>query len=143
MTFLDAFALIAFLAGEPSAGQVRDLLRQGDCWLTTVQLTETLDVLVRVLGHDPRDVDRVLEPLLATELALLDIGEPEARTAAALRQRHYRKGSSELSLADCVLLAAAVPRAATIATSDPPLAAAARTEGAPVEALPDSRGRLP
>lgn len=50
---------------------------------------------------------------------------------------------SELSLADCVLLASAVPRAASIATSDPALATAARREGATVEALPDSQGRLP
>lgn len=143
MTFLDAFALIAFLAGEPATPQVRTLLRRGNCWLTSVQLMETLDVLVRVLGHDRGDVERVLEPLLVTELGLLEIGEPEARTAAALRTAHYRKGTSELSLADCMLLAAAAPRTAAIATSDPPLASAARREGVSLEALPDSQGRVP
>lgn len=143
MTFLDAFALIAFVAGEPAAERVRHLLRGGDCWLTSVQLAETLDVLVRVLGHDPAEVVRVLDPLLATEVSLLEVGEPEARTAAALRRRHYRKGTSELSLADCLLLAAAVPRSAAIVTSDLPLATAARAEGVGVDPLPDSRGRLP
>lgn len=143
MTFLDAFALIAFLAGEPAADRVRDLLRAGDCWLSAIQLAETMDVLVRVLEHERSEVERVLDPLLVTELGLVEVGEPEARTAAALRQRHYRKGSSELSMADCVLLASAVPRSASIATSDPALATAARREGVTLEALPDSGGRVP
>lgn len=143
MILLDAYALIAFVAGEPAAPNVRTLLRSGDCWLSTAQLAETLDVLVRVLGAARNEVDRVLDPLLAGGIGLVDVGEPEARLAAPLRHRHYRKPDSELSLADCLLLATAVPRGAAIATSDPPLAAAARYEQLTVEALPDCRGRAP
>lgn len=143
MILLDAFALIAFLRGEASAPLVRNMLRRGGCWLGAVQLAETLDVTVRVLGHDRGTVERALDPLLATTLGLLDVGEPEARDAARLRAAHYRKGGSELSLADCLLIAAALHRSCAVATSDEPLARAARLEGVGVEALPDSSGRLP
>lgn len=143
MTLLDAYALIAFLAGERAAEQVSELIRAGDCALTTVQLAETEDVLVRVLGQDRAAVTDALDPLLATEIELVEIGRTEARLGAELRCRHYQKRTSELSLADCLLLGAALPRAAGVATSDPPLAAAARHEGVTVLALPDTRGRLP
>ena len=48
---------------------------------------------------------------------------------------------SPLSLADCVLLAAA--SGASLATADPPLARAARAERIEVHPLQDSRGRRP
>lgn len=143
MILLDAFALIAFLRGEASAPLVRGLLRSGGCWLGAVQLAETLDVSVRVLGHDRGAVERALDPLLATTLGLLDVGEPEAREAARMRAAHYRKGDSELSLADCLLIAAALHRSCVIATSDGPLARAARLEAVGVSALPNSAGHLP
>lgn len=143
MILLDSYALIAFLAGERAAPEVRALLRSGDCALSTAQLAETLDVLVRVLGADRRHVDRVLDPLLLSEIDLVDVGEPEARGGASLRHRHYRRSEAELSLADCLLLATAVLRGATVATSDPPLAVATRNEQLRVEALPDRQGRLP
>lgn len=143
MILLDAFALIAFLRGERSAALVGELLRGGDCWLGAVQLAETLDVTVRVLGHDRESVERAVDPLLATTLGLLDVGEPEARDAARVRAAHYRKGTTELSMADCLVIAAAVHRSCTIATSDEPLARAARLEGIGVQGLPDSSGRLP
>lgn len=143
MILLDAYALVALLAAEPATSEVQRLLRTGVCSVTTTQLAETLDVLVRVLGKDRAAIEGAVDPLLATTLALLELGDPEARLAARIRASHYRKGTAELSLADCVLLATAMPRGATIATSDPPLADAAREEGLTVHGLPDRAGRLP
>ncbi len=143
MTLLDAYALIAFLAGERAATQVSELIRSGDCALTSVQLAETEDVLARVLGHDREAVQRAIDPLLVSDIELVDIGAPEARVGAELRGRHYRKRTSELSLADCLLLGAATTRGAGLATSDSPLATAARHEGVPVVALPSTSGMMP
>lgn len=143
MTLLDAYALIALLAGERAAPQVRELIRAGDCALTSVQLAETEDVLVRVVGHHREAVQRAIDPLLVSEVELVDIGAPEARVGAELRGRHYHKRTSELSLADCLLLGAATIRGARLATSDPPLVVAARHEGVPVVSLPSTSGVMP
>jgi rRNA-processing protein FCF1 len=63
-----------------------------------------------------------------------------ARTSAP---RRYHRTRAPLSLADCLLLAAARGAQAIVATADRPLAGAARAEGIEVAALPDSRGRRP
>jgi predicted nucleic acid-binding protein len=62
---------------------------------------------------------------------------------ASLRRRHYDRATRELSLADCFLLAAASRLDASIATSDPGVASAAREESLELIALPDSTGRRP
>jgi predicted nucleic acid-binding protein len=74
-------------------------------------------------------------------LTLVAVDERLARDGASLRARHYHRTRSALSLADCVLLAAA--SGAALATADAPLARAARGEQIEVHALPDSRGRRP
>jgi hypothetical protein len=48
-----------------------------------------------------------------------------------------------LSMADCAALAVAAALDEPLMTSDPPLAAAARSEGVLVIPLPDSEGRFP
>lgn len=94
MTLLDAYALIAFLAGERAATQVSELIRSGDCALTSVQLAEIQDVLARVLGHDREAVQRAIDPLLVSDIELVDIGAPEARVGAGRRagRRRVRAG---------------------------------------------------
>ena len=143
MILLDAYALVAFLAGERAAAEVGSLLRAGDVAIPAPNLAETLDVLQRVRGHSRSAVDGALEPLLATVLRVIPADESEARLTATLRVKHYDKKTSPLSLADCFLLAIAKAARASLATSDPPLAAAARTEDVTCKALPDSRGRRP
>jgi predicted nucleic acid-binding protein len=143
LILLDAYALVAFLGGEPAAHDVRPLFGRDDTAITAVNLAEALDVLVRVRRHHPDDIDAALAPLLATLLRVVPVGEPEARLASALRVRHYHRRTSPLSLADCLVLAGGVSGPASIATSDPPLAAAARKEGVRVIALRDSTGRRP
>ena len=63
--------------------------------------------------------------------------------AGALRARYYRKRQCEISLGDCFALALAKRRRASLATSDPDLASAARSEGVAIVPLPDSRGTRP
>ncbi len=143
MTLLDAYALVAFLAGEKAAPGVERLLRAGAPAMTAVNLAETIDVLVRVRGHALPEVETRLVPLLATTIRVVPVGESEARLAAAARAKHYHRRTAPLSLADCFLLAAALAQRAAIATSDPPLARAARAEGVTVVPLPDSAGSVP
>lgn len=141
-TLLDAYPLIALLADEPPASEVALVLGQGDISITSVNLGEALDVLERVHGVPERVLRGAIETLAAAGLAVVPVLDAEAWRAAALRARHYRRRVSEISLADCFLLAVARP-GDRVATSDRPLARAARAEGIDVIALPDSRGRRP
>ncbi|MHB1974345.1 MAG: PIN domain-containing protein [Acidimicrobiales bacterium] len=137
---LDAFAVVAILRGEPAADDLLPHLASGDAACHPVNLAEVLDQLVRLDGRDGDDVEADIA-LLGVEIAPADDGE--LANAGRLRARHYRRGDSAVSLADCVAAAHALAHGLTLATSDPPLAALMRTEGGTVLALPDSAGRRP
>lgn len=138
---LDAFALIALLRDEPAAGEVEGLLRRGEAAVTAINLAEALDVLERVDAVPRARLDELTGPLVAESVGLVEVDERLARDGASLRARHYHRTRSPLSLADCVLLAAAA--GASLATADPPLARAARAERIEIHPLQDSRGRRP
>lgn len=138
---LDAFALIALLRDEPAAGEVEALLRRGEAAVTAINLAEALDVLERVDAVPRARLDELTGPLVAESVGLVEVDERLARDSASLRARHYHRTRSPLSLADCVLLAAA--SGASLATADPPLARAARAERIEIHPLQDSRGRRP
>ena len=140
---LDAFALIALLRDEPAADEVEKILRRGEAAMSAVNLAEALDVLQRVDGVDRTRLDALTTPLVTESLQLLVVDERTARDGAEVRARRYHRSRAPLSLADCLLLAAARGTEAVVATADRPLAAAAREEGVEVAALPDSRGRRP
>jgi uncharacterized protein with PIN domain len=140
---LDAFALIALLRDEPAADEVETILRRGEAAMSAVNLAEALDVLQRVDGVDRPRLDALTGPLIRESLALLAVDERTARDGADIRARRYHRTRAPLSLADCLLLAAARGTQAVIATGDRPLAGAARAEEIEVTALPDSRGRRP
>lgn len=139
---LDAYALLAFLRQEPASEQVIPLLRSGECSVTSVNLAEVLDQLMRVDGFSRDEVAEIVSPLLTEVVRVESVPEDVAWRAAELRQRYYRRKDAELSLADCVLLASA-DRTRGIATPDPVVAACARAEEIHLEALPDSRGTRP
>lgn len=143
MILLDASALVAWLAGEPASGQVARILREGDAAVVSVNLAEVLDILVRVMGHDPEVVDDKLVPVLESWLPVVAVGEAEARAAAEIRARRYHRESASLSLADCVLLGVAALRSCGIGTSDALMAQTARAEGTDIVALPNSSGERP
>jgi uncharacterized protein with PIN domain len=140
---LDAFALIALLRDEPAADEVETILRRGEAAMSAVNLAEALDVLQRVDGIDRARLDTLTGPLIRESLALLAVDERTARDGADIRARRYHRTRAPLSLADCLLLAAARGAQAVVATADRPLASAARAEEIEVAALPDSRGRRP
>ncbi|MFL5930178.1 MAG: PIN domain-containing protein [Gaiellaceae bacterium] len=144
MTLLDAYAVVALIADEPAAGEVEELLRAGDCRVVVANFAEAIDVSQRIHAMSLVDVGTILEPLFLTgAIATLSSQREDAWRAADLRGRHYHRRSRQLSLADCFLLGAAVDSGDVVATADPPLAAAARSEGLDVIALPDSSGDRP
>jgi PIN domain nuclease of toxin-antitoxin system len=139
---LDAYALVAFLADEPARDEVEVLLRDS-CTVTIVNLAESLDVLGRVYRIDEDESRGLVDPLLGESLVVDIPRADDAWVVASLRRRHYDRATRDLSLADCVLLAAASRLDASIATSDPGVASAAREESLELIALPDSTGRRP
>lgn len=142
MTVLDAYAVVAYLRGEPGAGDVATLLR-GPTALSSVSAAEVVDQLVRVWGRDPDDVHADLALLCHAGMELVSVPADVAIHAGRLRARHYRCERTAVSLADCVAAATALSRRRPLATSDPALAVVVRAEGGLVHGLPDSKGQLP
>jgi predicted nucleic acid-binding protein len=138
VTFLDAYALIAFLVGGPAAVQVRAILREADAAVATANLTETLDVSERLYGVSVVRAMEVLDPLLESPLTSAPLDIDVARRAAEIRAKHYHRTTRPISLADAVLLASAQP-GDRIATADPDVLAVAKAEHLGVVALPQQR----
>ena len=137
---LDAYAVIALLRGEPAARELRAHLDKGETVVHPLNLAEVIDRLVRVDGRDADDIE--------ADVALLNIsvetpGRNRLIDAGRLRSRHYRKGESEVSLADCVAASHALVQEYPLATSDAPLARMMRSEGGEVFPLPNSKGERP
>jgi PIN domain nuclease of toxin-antitoxin system len=139
---LDAFALVALGLEEPAAREVEGVLRRGDAALVAVNLAEALDVMARIHDRPLDELKTSFVPLLEDAARVIDADERQAWRAVELRRHYYRRGQSPLSLADCFLLAAAGARD-SIATTDRPLAQAARAEGIKVITLPGPDGRRP
>lgn len=133
---------MALAREEPAAAEVEIILRRGGSRVSAVNLAEAVDQLGRVHGHSPHQLREVFEPLFAGTVEVMDVTESSAWHAADFRRAHCRRRISELSLADCFVLAAA-QAGDVIVTADPPLARAAETEGLEVVGVPDSRGRRP
>lgn len=140
--FLDAYAIVAFVADEPAAADVESLLRRWDAALITVNLAEAVDVARRVHQVAEGEVRDAVEPLLMDAITIVTPTETDAWRAADVRVRYYEPRACALSLADCFLIAAAGPDD-SIATADPPVAAVARAERCGVVPLPDTAGRRP
>ena len=136
MTFLDAYALIAFLVGGPAAPDVRALLREGGATVATANLAETLDVSQRLYGLSISRAMEILEPLFEGPLTTVALDLELAQRAAEIRARHYHRSSRPLSLADAVLIASA-KQGDRIATADPHVLAVAGAEEIEVVALPE------
>jgi PIN domain nuclease of toxin-antitoxin system len=127
-TVLDAYALIALRLDEPAAAEVERILRSGDAAVTSVNYGEALDRLVRARRIPEPRVRTGFESLLDTSLRRIDVGFPLVETAVGLRAKHYDRGRSPLSLADCICVAAAGPDG-TVATADEAMLAMADVEG--------------
>lgn len=138
MTVLDAYAVIAFLRGEPAADHVRPLLEAGDPALTAVGLAEVLDHLVR-LAHADED-DAVLD---LAQLGLIDAIPVDAGTgnaAGRLRARRYHRTRCPVSMADCIAAETARATRRPLATADPDLLDVCLSERIEIIPLPGSNG---
>lgn len=142
LILLDAYALIAFVAGGPAQGEVRGLLRQERCGAATANLIEVLDVAKRVRGVQIGRAREVIEPLLADVLTAIPLDLDRAWRAAGLRADHYDRRTCPVSLADCVLVASAAD-GDCVATSDRHVLEVSNREGVGTLPLPDERGRRP
>ena len=142
MIVLDAAALVALAKDEPAADEVSAILEGGEAAISSINLAELIDQLVRLDGRDPQHVDALVQPLVEENLQVRRPGHEDAWRAALIRARHYHRKTCALSLADCFLLAAA-GGGDGIATSDRPVAAVARAEGIKLIGLRNSSGQRP
>jgi predicted nucleic acid-binding protein len=138
VTVLDAFAVIAYLRGEPAADDVRPLLEAGDAALTAVGLAEVLDQLVRLAGAEEDDAVLDLAQLGLLEAILVDAGTGAA--AGRLRARRYHRTRCPISMADCVAAETARATGRPLATADPDLLDVCLAERIDVIPLPGSDG---
>ncbi len=95
--------------------------------MTTANLIEVLDVSERVRAVPIARTMAALEPLFDSTLTVRRLDLSGARRAAEIRARHYHRATRPISLADCVLLAAA-GSGDVIATADPDVLAVAGYE---------------
>ena len=135
MILLDAYALVAFLVGGPASIEVRQILREGDGAVATVNLAEALDVAQRVYEVSIPRAWEVLDPLFGDVLQAVPLDTEVAGRAAEIRARHYHRKSRPISLADAVLLAS-TGADDRLATADPDVLAVAEAEKIPTTALP-------
>ena len=137
VTVLDASALLGFLRDEPSRSQVEAILREPPPpSISAINLAEAIDQLVRVDGRDPSEVTESIDLLFVGGLEVEPFWLPSSRRAAQIRSRFYHRTRSPISLADCAAIATAIALKAKVATTDGPLAAAARDLGLDVIELP-------
>lgn len=142
MTVLDAYAVIAYLRGEASSGEVAELLRE-PTQLTAVNAAEVCDQMTRVFGRDPDSVEADLALLAYAGMDMQPVTPELAIKAGRLRADHYHRQHSAVSLADCIAAAAALTTSLPLVTADPALATLIRAEGGRVHPLPDSTGQRP
>lgn len=138
MTVLDAYAVIAFLRGEPAADEVRPLLEVGDAFLTAIGVGEVIDHLVRSARVDVENATLDL-----AELGLLDGSPVDAALGLAsgsLRARHYHRTRCAISMADAVAAETARRRAVRLVSSDPHLLDVCHRESIDVVVLTGSNG---
>jgi PIN domain nuclease of toxin-antitoxin system len=106
---LDAWAIAALLNDEPAAGRVTELLKQDDCWISSVNLGEAYYTSTRERGE-------VLTSRLIGDLQqVVKLDHPDwslVRDAAAIKAR------GGLSYADAFCVATARRHGAPLYTGD-------------------------
>jgi PIN domain nuclease of toxin-antitoxin system len=139
---LDTSALLALLRDEPAAAEVAGLLKGGDCATPSSCLAEVVDRLIRHTGVEPEEVVDRLDPLIEVSLGIVPLENRLGWQAGEFRGLYYRRNGSDISLADCLLLACVGPDD-RLASSDRALLAAARELDFETIPLLDSSGARP
>jgi predicted nucleic acid-binding protein len=142
---VDAFPLIEFLVQGPVTPEIARLFAdENPASIATLNLAETYDVLIRVVGREAEQIDeRIQEMALIGALEIVPLSDEVARRAGSLRAEHYDQRARNVSMADCVAAATAEALSDSLATPDSHLTEMAREIGLEVIALPDSSGRKP
>lgn len=130
------------MRAQPAEDEVAALLHRGNCATPAPCVAEIVDRLARRWGSSEDEIARQLGPLVDESVAVLGIDSRIAWRAGEIRAGHYHRSKSALSLADCVLLAAAGPDD-EIATSDRAVATTAQRLGIGLIPLLDSDGERP
>ncbi len=118
--------------------QVLAILREGAAAITTANLAEVYDSVARRAGLAHARIADVIDPLIEGPLRPVPVDVELARRAAEIRSAHYHRKRQPLSLADCVLLAAASGPKDKIATSDSDVLTVAGELGIETIELPPS-----
>jgi len=105
-------------------------------------VAEIVDRLTRRWGSSTEEIAQQLGPLIDESITVLRIDSGVSWRAGEIRASHYRRKTVALSLADCLLLAAAGPDD-EIATSDRAVAVTAHRLGIGLIPLLDSKGERP
>ena len=113
---LDSFALLAFLADEPGAGTVREILEygqrhSGSLWISVINLGECLYIIEREQGLPA--AHRAIAAI--RQLPVKEMIADQGRTFAAA----HIKANHKLSFADAFAVALAQEKSATVVTGDP------------------------
>ena len=142
MILLDTSALLALLRGEPAEAEVAGLLKGGGCATPSSCLAEVVDHLIRHTGVGPEEVVDRLEPLIEVSLGIVPLENRLGWQAGEFRGLYYRRNASDVSLADCLLLACVGPDD-KLASSDRGLLSVALGLGFEIIPLLDSSGARP
>lgn len=114
---LDSQAVLAYLQNEPGAARVRDVLTNGEPWMTLVNLGEVIYVLEREQGREVADA--VYRQLLTDDRLPSDVSILWVPVDAELVRRVASiKARGGLSYADCFAAAAAERLHCPILTAD-------------------------
>jgi predicted nucleic acid-binding protein len=136
VTVLDAYAVIAFLRGEPASEHVQPLLEDGSGVLTAVGLAEVLDHLVRLANAD--EDDAVLDLAQLGLLDALPVPADIGSAAGRLRARRYHRTRCAVRMADCIAAETARATERPLATADPDLLDVCHAERIATRPLPAS-----
>ena len=131
---LDTSAVLALFLDEPFAEAVLASLRSSPARMSTVNLAEVVDVLVRAHGGLPGAVVSSVEDFASSVVQPVAPTLELALRAGELRAQLFDRRSRRLSLADCFVLATAEGGDRVI-TGDRTLADAARATGLDVISL--------
>ena len=137
MIVLDACAVIAVFNDEPAAVEVAGYVRDGAA-LTTVGIGEVFDTQIRRFNRSRHRTAANLTELGIHEPIVVD--DDLGSRAGILRAAYYRLWGGQLSLADCIVAAAAKSLGAPLATSDARLLDMSYKEGIDVLPLLNSYG---
>jgi predicted nucleic acid-binding protein len=124
---LDTSALLAFIEDEAGADRVEQVLKQATTLIPWPVLLETYYITVQEAGQAEADQRIALIKQLNVKI-LWDMDEATLLTAATLKARH------RISLADAIIAAFAIRKAAVLMHKDPEYDAL--TGLLPMEALP-------